>query len=72
MTRVYIDIVGDLFHIGHINLFKKVQGDSSKISKTNCSFSMKNIKRLFYDFLNSKAQIRHIYGEKGVGKTNFV
>ncbi|MAK56875.1 MAG: glycerol-3-phosphate cytidylyltransferase [Pusillimonas sp.] len=23
MTRVYVDIVGDLFHIGHLNLFKK-------------------------------------------------
>jgi|TARA_R100000081_G_C4668651_1_gene91375 cytidyltransferase-like protein len=25
MTRVYVDIVGDLFHIGHINLFKKAR-----------------------------------------------
>ena len=23
MIRVYVDVVGDLFHIGHINLFKK-------------------------------------------------
>lgn len=25
MTRVYVDIVGDLFHIGHLNLFKKAR-----------------------------------------------
>ena len=25
MLRVYIDMVGDLFHVGHINLFKKAR-----------------------------------------------
>ena len=25
MTRVYVDVVGDLFHIGHINMFKKAR-----------------------------------------------
>ena len=30
------------------------------------------MKSLFYLILNSKAQIRHIYGPKGVGKTNMV
>lgn len=25
MVRVYVDIVGDLFHIGHINLFKQAR-----------------------------------------------
>ena len=26
MIRVYCDIVGDLFHIGHLNLFKQSRG----------------------------------------------
>jgi len=26
MKRVYVDIVGDLFHLGHVSLFKKARG----------------------------------------------
>ena len=26
MKRIYVDIVGDLFHLGHVSLFKKARG----------------------------------------------
>ncbi|MCB0184236.1 MAG: adenylyltransferase/cytidyltransferase family protein, partial [Caldilineaceae bacterium] len=26
MTRIYTDVVGDLFHWGHVNLFKQLRG----------------------------------------------
>ncbi len=49
MTRVYVDIVGDLFHVGHINLFKQaieLFDDTYLIVGVHSDIAVKSYKRL--------------------------
>jgi cytidyltransferase-like protein len=49
MIRVYVDIVGDLFHVGHINLFKQARGLFKKpielIVGVHCDKDVQSYKR---------------------------
>ena len=55
--------------LASIKNFKKMEGSKMQ-KKPRQSYQFNNV--LFFEFINSEAQVRHIYGPDSSGKTNFL